>query len=183
MKSSKISIALAGTALLVSVLFATPLGQAASRLVVPKNSVGAPQLKRNAVGTKKIAKNAITSLKVKNGSLLASDFKAGQLPAGPKGDTGQQGPKGAAGAPGISGYQIVVGPPTTVAPGASGVALATCPAGKKALGGGGGRGAGWKFSVADSEPSNFPAGWMVSAWNNDNSSADLSAFAICANVS
>jgi hypothetical protein len=35
-----ISIVLAATALAVSVLFATPLGQAASRFVLPKNSVG-----------------------------------------------------------------------------------------------------------------------------------------------
>jgi hypothetical protein len=84
MSSSKISIALAATALLVSALVATPLGQAASRLVLPKNSVGTKQLK----------KNAVTAAKVKNGTLLAADFKAGQLPAGPKGDPGPQGPKG-----------------------------------------------------------------------------------------
>ena len=80
MSSSKISIALAATALLVSVLVATPLGQAASRLVLPKNSVGAKQLK----------KNAVTAAKVKNGTLLAADFKAGQLPAGSKGDPGMR---------------------------------------------------------------------------------------------
>jgi hypothetical protein len=75
MTSSKISIALAATALLVSVLFATPLGQAAGRLVVPRNSVGTAQLKINAV----------TGLKVKNGTLTAAKFKAGQLPRGPQG--------------------------------------------------------------------------------------------------
>jgi hypothetical protein len=93
MSGSKISIAMAATALLVSVLVATPLGQAASRLVLPKSSVGAKQLK----------KNAITSAKVKNGTLLAADFKAGQLPRsqqGPKGDPGPQGPKGDQGDPG-----------------------------------------------------------------------------------
>lgn len=89
MSSSKISIALAAAALLVSVLVATPLGQAASRLVVPKKSVGTAQLK----------KNAVTGAKVKNGSLLAADFKLGQLPAGPQ---GPQGPKGDAGAPGTA---------------------------------------------------------------------------------
>jgi hypothetical protein len=35
-----------------------------------------------------IARNAVNSAKVKNLSLLAKDFKAGQLPAGPKGDPG-----------------------------------------------------------------------------------------------
>jgi hypothetical protein len=100
---SKISIVLAATALAVSVLFATPLGQAASRFVLPKNSVGAAQLRKNAVGTKKLVKNAVNSAKVKDGSLLAADFKSGQLPAGPKGDPGQRGPKGDKGDPGKDG--------------------------------------------------------------------------------
>jgi hypothetical protein len=51
-------------------------GYAAVR--VPPNSVGSTQLKSNAV----------RSSKVKNRSLLAKDFKAGQLPRGPRGRTG-----------------------------------------------------------------------------------------------
>jgi hypothetical protein len=85
--ASKLAVAFSATALLVSVLFATPVGQAASRLL-PKNSVGTTQIKTGAV----------TSAKVKNGSLMAADFKGGQLPAGPKGDPGAQGPKGDPGA-------------------------------------------------------------------------------------
>ena len=80
---------IATTALVVAVLAATPVGQAAGRLALGKSSVGTAQLK----------KNAVTSAKVKNHSLLAADFKAGQLPAGPqgpKGDTGPQGPRGIA---------------------------------------------------------------------------------------
>ena len=61
---------------------------------LPKNSVGAKQLKKNAVSGKKLRKNAVTSSKVKDFSLLAQDFKAGQLPAGSKGDRGDQGPPG-----------------------------------------------------------------------------------------
>ena len=63
---------------------------------LPKNSVGSRQLKKNAVTSTKIAKNAVTSVLVKNGSLLAADFKAGQLPAGPKGDRGRDGAPGTA---------------------------------------------------------------------------------------
>lgn len=106
MFKSKITTIIAVTALVVAVLGATPLGQAASRLVLPKNSVGAVQIKKSAVGSKKIAKNAITSPKVKDGSLLAADFKAGQLPAGPKGDPGAQGPKGDKGVPGAAGSAV-----------------------------------------------------------------------------
>jgi hypothetical protein len=86
--ASKLAVALSATALLVSVLLATPVGQAAGRLVLAKNSVGAAQLK----------KNAVTSAKVRNGSLLAADFKAGQLPAGPQGAKGDKGDPGAPGA-------------------------------------------------------------------------------------
>src|SRR4029450_241005 len=81
---------IATTTLVVAVLAATSVCQAAGRFAVGKNSVGTAQLK----------KNAVTSAKVKNHSLFAADFKAGQLPAGPqgpqgpKGDTGPQGPRG-----------------------------------------------------------------------------------------
>jgi hypothetical protein len=90
MKGSRISITLAATALVVALFAATPISQAAGRLVLGKNSVGTTQLK----------KNAVTTAKVKNRSLLAVDFKAGQLPAGPKGDPGPQGPRGDKGDPG-----------------------------------------------------------------------------------
>ena len=86
---NKVSIVISLSALVIAVFGATPLGQAAAEMIVPKGSVGTKQLK----------KAAVTSLKVKDGSLLAADFKAGQLPAGPqgpKGDTGPAMPIGAA---------------------------------------------------------------------------------------
>jgi hypothetical protein len=68
---------------------------------LPRNGVGTRQLKdnavtsakikRNAVTWAKIRRNAVTSRKVRDGSLLAKDFKAGQLPRGPKGDKGDPG--------------------------------------------------------------------------------------------
>jgi len=96
MSGSKTPTVLAVTALLVSVLFATPIGEAAGRLVLPENSVGALQIK----------KSAVTGLKVKNGTLLAADFKPRQLPAGPlgpKGDKGDPGGQGLKGDPGSQG--------------------------------------------------------------------------------
>ena len=92
----RVSIALAATALAVSILGSTPVGQAAKGLILPPNSVGPAQLKPNAV----------TAAKIKSGSLLASDFKAGQLPAGqagPAGPAGQPGPKGDKGDKGEKG--------------------------------------------------------------------------------
>jgi hypothetical protein len=66
----------------------------------------ATQLGKNSVGTKQLKNGAVTGAKVKDGSLGAGDFKAGQLPAGPKGDTGPMGPTGPAGAPGSPGAAL-----------------------------------------------------------------------------
>jgi hypothetical protein len=90
------------------VLGSTPLGHAAGRLVLPKASVGAGQLKPNAV----------TGAKVKDGSLDAADFKAGAVPAGPQGTKGKKGDAGAPGAQGAIGPQGAPGVPGT--PGAQG---------------------------------------------------------------
>ena len=75
-------------------LFVALGGGAYAAVSLPKNSVGAKQLKRNAVTGKKIKKSAVSSPKVKDGSLLSRDFKAGQLPAGTKGDKGDRGDQG-----------------------------------------------------------------------------------------
>ena len=77
-------MALAASALVIAVLGSAPITQAAGKLILPKRSVGAAQLK----------KSAVTGAKVKDGTLAAIDFKAGQLPAGAKGDTGPAGAQG-----------------------------------------------------------------------------------------
>ena len=106
------------TALIVAVLGATPVGEAALN-ALPRASVGPLQLKANAV----------TSVKVKNGSLLRADFRAGQIPAGPAG------PAGAQGAPGTSGLQSVF-TTSAINSTATRTLTAACPSGKTALGGG-----------------------------------------------
>ena len=109
---TKLNTIIAVTALAVAVLGSTPLGHAAARLVLPKDSVGSGQLKANAV----------TGVKVKNGTLTAAKFKKGQLPVGPqgpKGDPGAQGPKGDPGAQGPKGdpgAQGLQGDPGTQGP-------------------------------------------------------------------
>jgi hypothetical protein len=89
----KVTSTVAAAGLAIAVLGTTPLGHAAGSVLLPKNSVGAAQLKTSAV----------TGAKVKNGSLVAADFKPGELPTGPKGDTGPQGSRGEAGPPGPTG--------------------------------------------------------------------------------
>jgi hypothetical protein len=68
------------------------MGGGAYALSLPKNSVGAKQVKRNAVGASEIRAGAVRTSEVKNGSLLAADFGAGQLPVGPQGPQGPAGP-------------------------------------------------------------------------------------------
>ena len=104
----------------------------ATVLMVPRNSVGPAQLKSSAVTTKKLAANAVTSAKVLNGSLVKSDFRAGSLPAGP---TGPAGPAGPAGPSGLSGLERV---DSTSAANSTTTRTqtATCPAGKRLVGGG-----------------------------------------------
>jgi Collagen triple helix repeat (20 copies) len=115
MLKSKLTTIVAVTAFVMAVFGATPLGQAAGRLVLPKNSVGAAQLKKNAVSGKKLAGNAVggakiapdavTGAKVEDGSLLSADLAPGQLPAGAKGPSGAAGLRGATGDPGPKGPQ------------------------------------------------------------------------------
>jgi hypothetical protein len=84
---------------------------AATNDFLPKNSVGTVQIKNDSVTAAKIAHNSLSSVLIKDGSLRATDFAAGQLPAGPKGAkgdtgaTGPQGPKGDTGATGATGKQ------------------------------------------------------------------------------
>lgn len=79
------------------------LGGVSYAATLPRNSVGTAQLKKNAVTAKKIKRGAVGTQAVADGSLLAADFKAGQLPAGVKGDAGPAGKDGAAGAAGPTG--------------------------------------------------------------------------------
>jgi hypothetical protein len=178
MHAPKVPTALAATALVVAVFGSAPISHAAGTLLLPKRSVGGPQIKRNAV----------TSAKVKNGTLAAADFKAGELPAGPqgskgeKGDPGAPGPKGDPGAPGVSGYIIVNGPDKTLSAGQWGASTAMCPAGKKAVGGG------YTGTVALAPDYSFPVkgngdGWFVEAKNIDSVSGYLRPYAVCVTVS
>jgi hypothetical protein len=73
-------------------LFVAMGGAGYAAFKLPKNSVGAKQIKRNAVNSSKVA----------DGSLLAGDFRPGQLPAGPQGLQGLQGIQGLKGEKGDS---------------------------------------------------------------------------------
>jgi Collagen triple helix repeat (20 copies) len=185
---SKAPTILSAAALLVAAFGSTPLGHAAGSLILAKNSVGTAQLK----------KDAVTGPKVKNGSLSAADFKPGTLragPAGPKGDKGDAGPKGDPGAPGpkgdkgdrgpagpsgISEYKVVLSNSTDLNPGQFDSAVALCPAGQKAIGGGFNASPG--VVVTFSETDANTKSWMTEARNYAATQGWIQAMVICATV-
>ena len=150
----------------------------ATVLQVPRNSVGAPQLRDGAVTTPKLRANAVTSAKVRNRSLLRADFAAGQLPAGPPG------PAGPAGPPGMSATERVDA--TSVLNSAAfKSAFLACPAGKRLIGGG----------ARIDGPNNLPVALVESYPDDDNiwraharetaltnTAWSVTVFAICAVV-
>lgn len=94
---------------------------AAVSQLVPRNSVGTPQLKNNAV----------TSAKVRNRSLVRADFRPGTLlrgPAGPAGAAGPAGPAGPAGTGATVAFASVTGTDATSTSSTSYVELPTASA-------------------------------------------------------
>lgn len=75
---TRLSLGVSVAALLIVLLGGSPLGEAAQELVLPRGSVGTPQLQDGAV----------TGAKVKDRTLLARDFRQDQLPQGPPGPPG-----------------------------------------------------------------------------------------------
>lgn len=118
-------------------LFVALTGTAAAGIVITGANV-----KNNSLTGIDVRNGSLTTLDVKNHSLLPVDFK-GKLPTGPAGPQGAQGPTGPAGAqgpqgaPGVTAYErkfVIAGPFDSSSPKKG---EASCPAGKKLLGGGG----------------------------------------------
>lgn len=138
----------------------------------------------------------------------------GKLPQGPKGDQGprgqkgqkgekgqrgEAGPKGATGANGVSGYEVVNQTFKEVFiensggfRGLSEVKTVSCPAGKRAIGGGSNLGTNAtqngqqrQVTVSLSAPNGAGTAWSVQLFNNSTSidtSIDLQVYAICASA-
>jgi hypothetical protein len=170
--SSRLALALSASALVVALLGSTPLGHAIASQV-PRNSVGPLQLKRNAVTARKLSPNAVRTAHVLDGTLLAADFKAGQIPAGPKGD---------AGPPGVSERQIVLSQGDLNSNPAKN-RQAFCPEGKTAIGGGGNI-TPFGVSVAISRSVPLSNSWDVAAIETTatNTNWRITTYVVCAKV-
>lgn len=181
--SLALGIALTGTS------YATVLNVPDGSVTTAKIKNGAvttPKLKNDAVTVDKLAANAVTAGQVKNGSLLKEDFKSGQLPAGPPGPPGPRGVPGPKGSPGISGLQRVDAATSSSSSNSKAV-VATCPSGKRVVGGGAqvtGSGAN-KVSINQSFPDSTGDKWNGNAVEvvATGASWQLQAYALCATVS
>jgi hypothetical protein len=170
------AMAVASLALFVS------LGSSSYAAVqLSKNSVRSTHIKDGEVKRADLARNVVGTGQVADGSLLAADFKAGQVPAGPRGATGPQGPKGVA--------NFVV----RANAGTDGV-TAKCQPGEIATGGGAHSFSGvidGSAPVSDplalfttGMPSSLgytPTAWSAHAVNDDGyGSADVTVWVVCA---
>ena len=129
----------------------------ATILALPANSIGTAQLKNNAV----------ISSKVKDHSLLGVDFKPGQLP-------------------GIRGYEVITGQTSIVMNQIYNSLSMACPAGKKAIGGGGGTAGGiipgdGPYIVVN-QPSVDGTSWLVQTARAQDGYSALVGRVICASV-
>jgi hypothetical protein len=141
-------------------------------------SYAAVALPKNSVGNKQLKTSAVTSSKVEDRTLLSKDFKAGQLPAGPRGSAGAPGPtggRGVPGAPGVSGWERVHNATGVVDANSSTDVEISCPSGKRVFGGG-------AYAPGLTLVSSFPASdtsWIVGVRNATAGGAQFHYYVIC----
>jgi hypothetical protein len=167
-------------------------GTGYAAVALPKNSVGTPQLRTGAVTSLKVQDKTLRlvdfaplqrqQLKGASGAAGSKGDKGEKGDKGDRGDKGDKGDKGNIGEPGLSGYQIVTKTGTSTT--ASVAVQATCPAGKRAIGGGGFTqtpAAG--VTVQNSFPVPGGTGWFVVARaSNPGSGWNYLAHAVCATI-
>jgi hypothetical protein len=184
----RLPIILSCVALVVVVLGSTPLGQAAIDAV--------PALAKRAL-VADTAKNALQVNKIKvsrkptAGMLLPLDA-TGKFPAsvgaigaaGPAGPQGAKGDKGDAGTSGISNIEIVNGSSANNTSTGLKTATATCPSGKKAIGGGAEIQSSPIYPITVNKPLTDLSGWTASGYKETASGAfwGVVAYAVCATV-
>jgi hypothetical protein len=139
-------------------------------------------LPRNSVGTAQLKKNAVNSAKVRNASLRGVDFAPGQIPQGPAGPAGPSGPTGPAGA---TGLQLISGSGTSNSTSPK-TQQQNCPAGKRAVGGGGTlTGSIANTFLSTSRPTDAGTGWIASGRESSTGNAAswaVQTWVVCATV-
>jgi hypothetical protein len=189
-------------------------GSSYAAVQLSKNSVRSQHIKNGQVKRADLASNSVDSRRVRDRSLLPADFAAGQLPAGAaglagpagaqglpgaagetgatgaKGAEGARGPEGPQGPPGLSEIEVVTATSVDDSDGTKSITV-TCPAGKRAIGGGGGATnftLGNPIATAGTSPSPLsgspPNAWFASAHEVSPTSETWSVGArvVCAKV-
>jgi len=180
----RLPLALAATALLVALLGSTSLGEAARDLA----SAVPPFAKKAGYATNAGAVGGIkASRKPKPGFLvpLGADGKfpaavglAG--PQGPKGDTGETGP---AGPTGLSELEIVTAQSVNDSLAGLKTATASCPAGKKVVGGGAEIQSSPAIPITQSSPLPDLTGWKARGYSGAPGAFwAVITYAVCAKV-
>jgi hypothetical protein len=139
-------------------------------------------------GSAVAAKRLITSSDIKNGTIKAADLSRGAKSAlkgqrGAPGPQGLPGPAGAQGPPGPAAVARVgvVEATVTVLAGRTDFAIAFCPSGQSAIGGGYTAMMGAGSEVWSNERTDSGLGWVAHSWNfNDFTSGTLTVQAYCA---
>lgn len=83
---------------------------------IASQAVQTSDIARRAVTGSRLARGSVGTGKVRNRSLRARDFRAGELPVGPKGETGPRGPTGVPGRDGRDGRDGLSGAPGAPGP-------------------------------------------------------------------
>jgi hypothetical protein len=141
-------------------------GTSYAAVKIPDKSVGQAALRNGAVGSSQLKRNAVDASKVRDHTLTAKDLKAGVLPAA-----------------GTSVVRKQSGEP--VAAGAVGAVSASCQAGERATGGGGGFAG--PPTTNDKVTETIPVGdeplpvrWRISLFNGGASPRTPVAYVLCA---
>jgi hypothetical protein len=179
--NQRLPLIISATALLVALLGATPLGQAAESAldqVVPRAKKADFATNAGKLNGHKSSVNATRGqipVVGPNGKLPASLGAVG--PAGAKGDAGPQGPQG------VSGYQRVLENITVPDGNATPDFGISCPGGRSVLGGG------YSFKKADTDAlfvfesrAVSDSTWRFKVSNETGGAKPMTLYAVCANV-
>ncbi|MGE0027283.1 MAG: hypothetical protein AB7O78_07355 [Thermoleophilia bacterium] len=137
-----------------------------------------------ATGGGYAAGGLVTSSSIRNGTIQLNDLSPAlqkQVRApGIRGPQGPIGPQGIAGAPGIAAVQVTTAVSDNTAGSGSRNAVATCPAGKQLIGGGGAVEGATGPTMTISQPTTHGR-WRATGYASTNFGAwQVTAYAVCA---
>jgi hypothetical protein len=175
--------------------------------LLPRNSVGTPQLRNNVVTTPKLRNRAVTTAKLANRAVTLAKLAPNARVPGPQGPVGPQGPAGPAGPAGppvnladgsITAAKLATNSVTSsklavtlrsttvaVANGTTALLERPCEAGERVLAGGATWDAGFTNAQAQathlvhSRPNPDLSGWAARGYNGTGGSRTFFVYAVC----